>query len=334
MSDNADMLPWLSEPIKGVYERLQSGRLHHALLLDAPVGIGLRTFVDAIAALLLCESPSTAGACAGCKSCQLVRAGTHPDMMLVEPADGKRQIAVERIRELSGFVARTASVATRKVVLLDPADAMNLSSANSLLKSLEEPSAGTHLLLVTHSSGRLLPTIRSRCEQYRLPMPTYQVALNWLQGQVQPGHEKELLDAASGCPLAAIELERQGGLELMQSVASAFEQCSRPGSFVSPVVGSFGSHDLRELLNLMALVLLDFQRGELSGDHECCRLQFNRDIYRKIAGIASPDHLARTIAAIQHATRDAASTANPNGALLLEAILIDWQSGCSGKNRR
>lgn len=334
MSASQAAYPWHRSLLAGLVRRLSDDTLHHALMIEGPDGTGLRALVDLLAAAVLCDELGADGACGACRSCQLVRAGTHPDLMLIEPEEAGKQIRIDRIRELSGFVGRTASVSQRKAVVIDPADAMNAFSANSLLKSLEEPTPGTHLLLATRSAGRLLPTIRSRCEQLRLPMPEASQARGWLAGQVDASQVDMLLDAASGRPLAALELAGQGGLDLLTSIAGAFELCARPSTIIPPVVAAFGDHDLREVLAVMSLVLLDWQRGLLTDERADWRLSCNHDIYQRMEGLVSREHLAQTLAAVQRAMRDAASTANPNRVLLLEAILVEWQAGCSGKNRR
>ena len=147
-----------------MWQRLRTqrvaGRLHHALLLTGPRGIGKRVLAGLLAESILCDVPLGGESCGACRNCELVRAGTHPDLLRIAPEEPGKQIKIDQIREVADFVMRTSSMASSKVVFIDPADAMNISSANSLLKSLEEPSPRTHLILVSDAPARLLATLR------------------------------------------------------------------------------------------------------------------------------------------------------------------------------
>ncbi|MFO6082911.1 DNA polymerase III subunit delta', partial [Pseudomonas aeruginosa] len=158
----ADIYPWQ----QALWSQLGGRAQHaHAYLLYGPAGIGKRALAEHWAAQLLCQRPAAAGACGECKACQLLAAGTHPDYFVLEPEEAEKPIRVDQVRDLVGFVVQTAQLGGRKVVLLEPAEAMNVNAANALLKSLEEPSGDTVLLLISHQPSRLLPTIKSRCVQ-------------------------------------------------------------------------------------------------------------------------------------------------------------------------
>ncbi|MBI3939049.1 MAG: DNA polymerase III subunit delta', partial [Betaproteobacteria bacterium] len=141
-------------------------RLPHALLLIGPEGTGKLDFATFLAQSLLCEAPAPgAEACGKCPACGWFAAGNHPDFRLVQPealeqkAEGEgapdekpssRQIAVEQVRGLSHFIVLSPHRRGLKVILMHPAEALNVNAANALLKNLEEPPAGTLFLLVTH----------------------------------------------------------------------------------------------------------------------------------------------------------------------------------------
>ena len=108
-----------------------------AYLLYGPAGIGKRALAEHWAAQLLCQRPAAAGACGECKACQLLAAGTHPDYFVLEPEEAEKPIRVDQVRDLVGFVVQTAQLGGRKVVLLEPAEAMNVNAANALLKALK-----------------------------------------------------------------------------------------------------------------------------------------------------------------------------------------------------
>ncbi|MBI4755219.1 MAG: DNA polymerase III subunit delta' [Betaproteobacteria bacterium] len=226
-------------------------RLPHALLLCGAAGRGKRLFADALAARLLCESPRSDGlACGACTACVWLAAGTHPDFRLVTPMaeDEKRQgagadtdsgsrpasfasgaaagmqIRIQQIRELDDFTALSSHRAYR-VVIVDPADALNPAAANAFLKTLEEPPAQTCFLLISRNPARLLPTLRSRCQVLPFPRPTRAEAVRWLEGQ-GVGEAESLLAFGGGMPLTAAELaapeiaaQRQRFVRLMSEVS-------------------------------------------------------------------------------------------------------------------
>ncbi|HBB79504.1 MAG TPA: DNA polymerase III subunit delta', partial [Pseudomonas sp.] len=165
----------------GLWQLLAGRQQHaHAYLLHGPAGIGKRDFAERLMALLLCQRPSLEGACGACRGCQLLAAQTHPDHYILEPEEVDKAIRVDQVRDLVDFITQTAQLGGRKVVLLEPAEAMNINAANALLKSLEEPAGNTVLLLVSHQPSRLLPTLKSRCVQQACPLPERQQSLDWL----------------------------------------------------------------------------------------------------------------------------------------------------------
>jgi DNA polymerase-3 subunit delta' len=211
-----------------VWERLfaRRDRLPHALLLRGKQGIGKVAFAEALVQGLLCEA-TRGQPCGSCPSCAWFDQGTHPDFRRVEPEaaaekpEGEegferkttsrpsRQITVDQVRALADFVNVSSHRGGYKVVLLHPAESLNVNAANALLKTLEEPPPRTLLVLVTHHLRRVLPTIISRCEQVAMPVPEASQAERWLmeQGVRQPG----VALAESGfAPVAALALADPG----------------------------------------------------------------------------------------------------------------------------
>jgi DNA polymerase-3 subunit delta' len=162
------------EPIRGaaptpdymesLYARITSGHIAHALLFLGPAGSGKQALAGRVAAALLCESGGVP--CGQCRGCRLYNSGNHPELIRIEPENGLIKIA--RIRQMQQQIYIKPVQARRWVVLLDQADRMNHQAQNALLKTLEEPPQAT-LILTAASLARLLPTIRSRCQIYRVP---------------------------------------------------------------------------------------------------------------------------------------------------------------------
>lgn len=222
-----EVCPWHAQAWATLAARID-GNLPHTLLLHGPTGTGKRRFAEAFAAFLLCTEPAGGGACGQCKSCRLVAAGSHPDLLLVVPeamradadVDGEssgkkrkpsREIRIDEIRKLIGFAAQTAQFSGRRVVVLAPAQAMNTNAANALLKTLEEPGQGTLLLLVTDAPALLPATVRSRCQPLALPPAGRAEALAWLAPQVGGDARAEELLNAAGAPLRALDLHTTEG---------------------------------------------------------------------------------------------------------------------------
>lgn len=187
-------------------------RLPQALLFFGPQGLGKSALAWRFVRALLCEVPGASGeACEECRSCRRLAAGAHPDVLYVAPLGDSNWIIVDQIREIGQFSALRPHTAKRKVVLLEPAEAMNLNAANALLKILEEPPAGTVLLLTARNASRLPATIRSRCLPVPLRPPGTVDALSWLQQQDVGGAAATMaLELAGGAPLRALDFARSG----------------------------------------------------------------------------------------------------------------------------
>ncbi|TAH50064.1 MAG: DNA polymerase III subunit delta' [Betaproteobacteria bacterium] len=226
--------PWLQQTWTRLVDLGE--RLPHALLFVGPAGLGKRALAEALAARLLCDASAADGqACGHCEACRWRLSGNHPDLHLVIPAadvdeadvgeaEGGResaatkarssQIVIEQIRDLQGALSVTGHHGSRRVVLIDPAEAMNVYTANALLKLLEEPPAGCVFLLVSSAPRRLLPTIRSRCQQWMFARPDAATLAHWRVHAAKDS--SSLLAICGGMPLAAERLAAAGGAALLE----------------------------------------------------------------------------------------------------------------------
>lgn len=209
-------LPWHEELWAEVTTQAMQGRLAHALLLAGPRGVGKRHFAQALVAYLLCEQRAEY-ACGLCRGCQQYLAASHPNYLLMQPivdektGKEKRDISVEQVRDFSEKLQLTSHYAQSKVALIDPADALNASGVNALLKTIEEPSRGTFMLLISERPMALAPTLRSRCQRLRFAVPASHSAMTWLKAEHQLT-DADVLAQANGAPLRAIELHKSGVL--------------------------------------------------------------------------------------------------------------------------
>ena len=210
-------LPWQQDAWRSLTARLDESRLPHALLITGEAGLGKGLLAAAFARLALCRSPQDGTACGSCSSCAQFAAGTHADFNRIEleERDGKAgedgqlksAISVEQIRDLIGNLTLSSSrQGGRKVALIEPAELMSISAANSLLKTLEEPPADTLLMLVSAAPSRLPATVRSRCQSLALAAPEPGAALAWLNARQARPDWPVLLGLCGGAPLAALAL--------------------------------------------------------------------------------------------------------------------------------
>lgn len=215
-------LPWHAEPWLRLQGRRKRDAMPHALLLCGPAGLGKRAFAARFVGGLLCERSLDGEACGSCRGCLLLAAGSHPDRVALSfglRKDGapRSEIVVEQIRELSARLAMSSQFGGWQVAMIDPADAMNAAAANALLKTLEEPSAQTLLILLADAPWRLPQTIRSRCQRIEFQLPAAEEALAWLREQ-GVAEANVALAAAGGNPGLALQWAQQGVLERRQEV--------------------------------------------------------------------------------------------------------------------
>lgn len=216
--------PWLDPDWQVYVRRLAEGRMPHALLAAAPAGLGKRQLVDAVVASLLCVDRRPDGhACGRCRSCTWRMAGTHPDLLRVGIEEDATQVTVAQIRALGERLALAPQPGGRQVAVIDPADEMNANAANALLKTLEEPSPDSVLILVADRPSRLLATILSRCQRFSVPPPASEAALAWLAVRgVEPGAAAAMMAIARGNPGEAERMAQPEALALGRDTLKDF----------------------------------------------------------------------------------------------------------------
>ncbi|WP_217126409.1 DNA polymerase III subunit [Hydrogenophilus thiooxidans] len=187
MDDTGFAYPWLTPWIQRFFQAWRQGRAPQALLLAGPEGIGKRHLAAFLARRWTCAAPPEAGTepCGRCPSCTLDDEAAHPDRFALTAQPGTQGIPIDAVRALQADLALSAH-GVRRAVVIQPAEAMNRYTANALLKILEEPPAAVLFILVSDAPGRLLPTILSRTQQWRLHPPPFAQAEAWLRAAWQP----------------------------------------------------------------------------------------------------------------------------------------------------
>ena len=259
-------LPWQAQPWTQLRAALERERLGHALLLVGAPGTGRNRFAGALAQLLLCQQPISAGPCGACKSCLLVAEGAHADLARVAPEAPGKAIGIDAIRALLDFAGKTSALGARKAVVVSPLEAMTANAFNAFLKMLEEPPPGTYFLLVTAPGHRIPATVRSRCQQVVLPTPDAGAAADWLRSALaaEPDADTDdaeaLLALAPGRPLTALAHAREGGAQELRAVAAALHDLEQGRGSVAGLLPGAARLALPELLDLLARRLQESAR--------------------------------------------------------------------------
>jgi len=218
-------LPWL-EPqktlLRGAYA---AGRLAHAFLIHEARGAGGDVLASWVAQLVLCTDVNhrPCGVCAGCRRAASLQ---HPDLITLELIEESRQIRIEQVRELSAELALTSHQGGYKVAIISPADALNRAAANALLKTLEEPTPRTLLILVATQPSRLPATILSRCQRIRIRAPARGEAVAWLQSIRGPAEWGAALEALGDAPLFAADADPKTVVEFACDTQRVLEETS------------------------------------------------------------------------------------------------------------
>ncbi|HET8699369.1 MAG TPA: hypothetical protein VFO94_17920 [Gammaproteobacteria bacterium] len=263
----AKLCPWLRPALRQLDTAREQGRLGHAWLVAGPAGVGKLNLALVVAHRLLHagragEPPELAPAeAAGAMRDRHEPYDHHPDLHWLFPkrkdddkedkgkakAKEPRTIAVEQIRDAIESLALKSHGGRAKVVIVEPADGLTVAAANALLKTLEEPSEDTYLLLLSHQPQRLPATIRSRCQRLDIAAPPPEVLRDWLGGP-EPQRFAALWHATGGAPIAMAELLSDKDLSKTKEIADKLAYISNDAINVQPVAAAWAKPDSTELV--------------------------------------------------------------------------------------
>ena len=229
----------------------QKNRLHHAWLLCGPQGLGKASFAFRCARFLMGHDRDprfgTLGMSPDDADVRLITAGSHPDLLVLEREMGesklKKNISVDAVREIGEFFSKAPSRSAYRVCIIDSVDDLNINSANALLKILEEPPHKGILFLISHSPGRLLPTIRSRCRRLTFIPWTDQAVEAFLRKRADIDEEGigRLVRLAHGAPGRALRLMEEGALEMDAFAGKLLEKPLPPRAELMQAAAMFKS---------------------------------------------------------------------------------------------
>ena len=236
----ARYLPWQANILQRALQLKSEQRLPHAVMIDSASDQDISPFRWHLSMLLLCDEPQNLSPCGHCEACRMMQAGTYSDFSLVQlEVDDKtkkisKNIKIEQIRNLTHEVGLTHQYKRLKIAAIYPAEAMSQASANALLKTLEEPAPRVLILLLTHNSGRIPITLRSRCQSWSINPPTAEQAQEWLTAEGMPAADgPRYLEFANGDPLLALDLQQHDYAAMVSQFKSRFSHFLRSELSVS-----------------------------------------------------------------------------------------------------
>ena len=309
------LYPWQDSVWQQVCGQLRTNRLPHAMLISGVKGLAKNSLAEHIVAAVLClERREDQSACGHCHSCQLLTAGSHPDHIDIRPDEAGKQIKIEQIRSLRDKQQLTPSVSKWKTIVISPAENMNVSSSNSLLKLLEEPQQNTILILLTSRPERLPITIRSRCQNYHLTSPDSEQALAWLTSNAKHNVDSEMLNnfvqLAKGAPLAVVDMLNEGMSEQYQQVEQDFRLILQNKANPLLLSASWAKYDLHTVLNQIQYFIKErLSEFLLNSTNETIH-QLQYSVYWKISDC------------IMHTIKLTSSQTNVNNTLLIEDFVV------------
>jgi DNA polymerase-3 subunit delta' len=320
--------PWHQASLDALLKRKE--RLPHALLLRGTQGIGKLALAETLAQALLCEHPARDyRACGKCAACGWMEQRSHPDLRRLEPEalgetpeaeEGRdrkasQEIRVEQVRAVADFVNVTSHRGGAKIVLIHPAEALNVNAANALLKSLEEPPPRTYFLLVAHRWHQLLATVKSRCQHVALPPPPAAMARDWLRQQGL--HEPELaLAQAGGAPLLAGRFDEEYWRQRGQFLKAIADRSFDP-------LGT--AERLRDLEPAPLVAWMQKWSFDLAWHKVTGEVRYNPDFAAGIAHIAGGLDLLEALRFHRQMVRLQRTVSHPlNARLFLEQLLLTY----------
>lgn len=315
------LYPWQQKQWQLLYDYRRQARMPHAMLLYGEADTGKRLFARRLAESLLC-SKGGEYPCGECHSCRLLRAGNHPDLVEVMPEEPGKAIKVDMVRAYIEEATLTPQIADCRVCIISPADAMNQSASNSLLKTLEEPAPENHLLLVSDRPAQLSATIRSRCQKVAFPRPPEEESLAWLERQHPGADWGNLLACSNGLPLRAQRYAEGGQAKDYQELQASFAGLLKGEQQPASLAESWSRIESSQLLDWLYHWTLDLLRLTQAGKSAMRDAQ----LLQAISGLPRLPDSVKLVAMLEKLTNlgQGLQKRNLNYQLQLEALLISY----------
>jgi len=326
---NNTIYPWHTNDWAHLAAYIEQDRVPQALLMTGAEGLGKHALALRYAQALVCTDKLSTEACGQCESCRLFLAKTHPDFMCLQPAEEGKGIRIDDVRSLISKLNLKPQYSTYRVVLIQPADKMNISSANAFLKCLEEPPERTVFLLLTEVMQALPATIISRCQKMALTIPDSSTVLTWLKEQGVVNQTELVLDLANGSPLQAIDYAQDNVIELRSRCFAEWNQLGLNNACPVKLAETWQKLPLVELLRWLTLWTEDVVKCSFSVDSS---LLFNKDLAEPLQVLAKKANKDRLFKFYDLLLKDSYRiTTQLNKQLLIEELLITWSQVVRGR---
>ncbi len=321
------LYPWLFDAFKQLTAYIEAQRVPHAMLISGAAGIGKTMLAQSFAKRLLCESTgNTQSACHHCQSCRLFEAGNHPDFYWIQPAEAGKRIVVDEIRQLNQNLKLLPQYNQFRVVMICLAEQFNAAAANSFLKTLEEPGQRTIFLLVSNAPSAVMPTILTRCQQMRIPMPPIDVVSQWLSESQHIENAHALAVFSGGAPLYALELAANGEYENKLTVLKLFNVTQFKDFPAISITEIWTKYSAEFVIYILITGTLDMIRLTMDSEMHTVAL-YHPDQKKQLsqtAGLVSVKSLFGFLDQVYKAKQ--LLTSQVNMQLVYEGFFIQWQS--------
>lgn len=295
-------------------------RIPSGLMLCGLPGIGKTGLTQHYAQYILCQHNNTQP-CQHCRSCQLYKAGTHPDLKILQPEEPGGTIKIGQVRELVEQLVHTPNLSEYQVAIINKAEDLNRSAANALLKNLEEPHGQVLLLLISEQPQAVPATIRSRCQMLKLPVPSKAQAMDYVTAQLPDAQKAQALLAMTDyLPLKALEYSAH--VELRDSLIVALEQVQQKIADPTITASQYLSQPITTIEILITLIV-DMIRIHFSSTENLNHCDKAKQL-TQVAKIKTLPQLCKFQEILIDALRALKNKNNANLQLLMEKIFIRW----------
>lgn len=326
-------LPWHKETWAHTIEQISSGKAPHAYMISAQAASGKRLFANRLAQRLLCHTPEPLSACGHCPACQLSAAGNNPDLIVIKPELKSKVIKIDQIRELKHFLETSSHSFGKRVIILDTAETLNISSANALLKGLEEPPSDVMFLVLSDRPKAVLATISSRCRSLKLQTPSQAQALEWLTTQVPDALSEDIefaLDYAQGRVLTALSMLEDETRTLHEAIGEDLLHVIKHQALATKVATRYQKTNCSEVLNILSYWISALSKFQMTGETRFVKGRALQDA-AQLMEVSNPNKgpftrgLMSLYRQVCEAQTQVAGVSNPNLQLLLEDLLLQLQ---------
>ncbi len=312
--EHVSLLPW-HEPQWRLWQRYVAlETIPHALLLSGPDGLGKQQFAHLIARSLLCTAPEDRLPCGRCQACRLMP--HHPDLHLIQPE--QQFIRIAAIREMGRMINLTSR--SWRVFIIQPADVLHPTAANALLKTLEEPTPNTLLILLSSAPQALPATVRSRCQKLTFQAVATAQALTWLQQQ-QEADWGALLALSGHAPMAALAALETGQIDRVLQLVANLRTLNAERTQLMSLVSLWSERPFGQLLNDLTVICYDMTRLS-AGCRQGLFLSQAADDLRLLAADIQPVKLLHFIGQLNQWKRQ--QQLNLNTTMCIEVLASSW----------